>query len=126
MTLARTGRRILFVDDDPILRTVAEIAMQRAGHQVRACANVDEALEAVRGGGYDFALLDIRLGAGTDGFALATQLLALQPSLRIMMVSGTVEALHRDRARAMGLAGVFPKAQALGSLELLLPSRAEE
>ena len=117
------SRRILFVDDDEIVRAVAGIALQRAGHSVELCAGPEAALAALRAapGGYDIAVLDVRLGHGHDGFGLAVELLALQPELSVMLVSGTVDELQRERARAMGLVGVFPKAQALGSLELLLP-----
>lgn len=120
------GSRILFVDDDPILRSVAEIALRRAGHDVQTFATADAALQAVRSAesAYDLAVLDIRLGAGSDGFALALQLTALRPALRIVMVSGAVDELHRERARAMGLAGVFSKTHALASLELLVAPTA--
>ena len=118
-------RRILFVDDDPILRTVTEIALRRAGHEVRACASAVEAVREVQEAQpFDMAVLDVRLGGNRDGFDLALELQGIRPGLRIMLVSGSVDELQRERARAMGLLGVFPKAQALGSLELLLPSAA--
>lgn len=118
-----SGRRILFVDDDEIVRSVAGIALQRAGHSVELCAAAAEAVAALRAAptGYDMAVLDVHLGRGHDGFSLAMELLALQPALRVMLVSGAVDEMQRERARAMGLVGVFPKAEALGSLELLLP-----
>jgi two-component system cell cycle response regulator CpdR len=61
---------ILLAEDDDSLRGFLARALERAGHQVRVCADGDEALEALDDGPYDLLLTDIVM-PGTDGIEVA-------------------------------------------------------
>ena len=56
------SRRILIVEDEPLIAMMLEDFIDSLGHEVaRSCESVDEALSAVGEGGYDLAVLDVNL-----------------------------------------------------------------
>ncbi len=79
--------RILLAEDDESLRNFLARALERAGHEVRACADGDEAMGVLDEGPYDLLLTDIVM-PGVDGIELAREAAARQPGLRIMFITG--------------------------------------
>ncbi len=79
--------RILLAEDDASLRGFLTRALERAGYEVRACADGDEALDALPEGGWDLLLTDIVM-PGADGIEVARQAAVAQPELRIMFITG--------------------------------------
>jgi len=78
--------RILLAEDDDSLRGFLARALERAGYEVVACADGDEAA-AVRDQDWDLLLTDIVM-PGMDGIEVARQAAALHPGLRIMFITG--------------------------------------
>ena len=79
--------RILLAEDDDSLRGFLKRALERAGYEVRACADGEEALEALPEAEWDLLLTDIVM-PGADGIEVARQASAVQPELRIMFITG--------------------------------------
>jgi two-component system cell cycle response regulator CpdR len=79
--------RILLAEDDDSLRGFLCRALERAGYEVRACADGDEALEALPQGQWDLLLTDIVM-PGADGIEVARRAAQHQPNLRIMFITG--------------------------------------
>jgi two-component system cell cycle response regulator CpdR len=79
--------RILLAEDDDSLRGFLARALERAGYQVRACADGDEAIDALPEAEWDLLLTDIVM-PGADGIEVARQAAARQPHLRIMFITG--------------------------------------
>jgi two-component system, cell cycle response regulator CpdR len=79
-------RRILLAEDDDSLRGFLARALERAGYEVVACADGDEAA-AVLDQEWDLLLTDIVM-PGMDGIEVARQAAALHPDLRIMFITG--------------------------------------
>ena len=79
--------RILLAEDDDSLRGFLKRALERAGYEVRACADGDEAIDALPEGDWDLLLTDIVM-PGADGIEVARQAAARQPGLRIMFITG--------------------------------------
>ena len=52
---------VLVVDDEPNIRLSLEFLMRKAGYQVRAAADGEEALAAVRAEPPDLLLLDVTM-----------------------------------------------------------------
>jgi DNA-binding NarL/FixJ family response regulator len=87
--------RCLIVDDDESPRALMEVLLSRAGHRATAVPSGDAALEAVRHDSFDVAIVDMEM-PGRGGAATIASLRALEPGLRILVVSG-----YDDRRRVM-------------------------
>ena len=78
--------RILLAEDDDSLRGFLARALERAGFEVTACADGDEAA-ANLDQDWDLLLTDIVM-PGIDGIEVARQAAAKHPGLRIMFITG--------------------------------------
>lgn len=78
--------KILLAEDDDSLRGFLSRALERAGYEVTACADGEEAV-AVLDQDWDLLLTDIVM-PGIDGIEVARQAAAIHPSLRIMFITG--------------------------------------
>ncbi|HEY5107614.1 MAG TPA: response regulator [Caulobacteraceae bacterium] len=90
--------RILLAEDDDSLRGFLSRALERAGFQVTACADGEEAATVIDRG-WDLLLTDIVM-PGMDGIELARLAADQQPGLRIMFITGfaAVALTAADRA----------------------------
>lgn len=93
--------RMLLVDDDELFRDTLARGCRRLGHEVSTAASAAEALQRLREQALDACVLDLRLASGSSGLQLLPELLALQPSLQVLMLTGyssiatAVEAIKR-------------------------------
>jgi two-component system cell cycle response regulator CpdR len=78
--------RILLAEDDDSLRGFLARALERAGYEVKACADGEEAV-AELDDRWDLLLTDIVM-PGIDGIEVARQAAARQPQMRIMFITG--------------------------------------
>ncbi|AUX70981.1 hybrid sensor histidine kinase/response regulator [Porphyrobacter sp. HT-58-2] len=91
------GGKVLLVEDEDMVRTVAERALSRAGYTVTACANGEEGLAAITdGGAFDIVVSDVVM-PGMDGPAMVRAIRAQIPSMPVLFMSGYAEEqLRRD------------------------------
>ena len=79
--------RLLVVDDNEgLVENLCEI-LGAAGYAARGATTCGRALALARGGGFDVALVDLRLPDG-DGTALAPQLKELSPDGEVVLLTG--------------------------------------
>jgi two-component system cell cycle sensor histidine kinase/response regulator CckA len=84
----RGYERILLVEDEAPVRTVASEILTKAGYVVVAMENGQAALEAwPRAAPFDLVLTDVVM-AGLSGWALGEQIRALAPAQKIVYMSG--------------------------------------
>ncbi len=86
---------ILVVEDEDMVRSVAERALSRQGYQVRTAANGEEALALLAqvtadGGGFDLLISDVMMPT-MDGPTMVRQARAQFPTLPILFMSGYAE-----------------------------------
>ena len=92
--------RILLAEDDDSLRGFLTRALERAGYEVTACADGDEAASRLDEK-WDLLLTDIVM-PGMDGIEVARLAAQRHPGLRIMFITGfaAVALSAQDRAPA--------------------------
>lgn len=84
---------ILLAEDDDSMRQFLTLALERAGHQVRACENGVVALAALQEPldegqpVFDLLLADIVM-PGMDGIELSQKASQLCPGLKVMFITG--------------------------------------
>ena len=81
---------ILLVEDEPAVKGLFSQALNREGYTVHEARNGVEALEVVKGIGHIDVLVTDVVMPYMKGPELARQLLAKQPDLKVIFVSGYV------------------------------------
>jgi len=81
---------ILIVEDDELVRQIAELMIEDRGHSTFSACDMDEALSVLRSPQHIDALFtDIRLKAAVlGGYELARQAIKLWPKLRVLYTTG--------------------------------------
>lgn len=82
--------KILIVDDDPDIRSLTRTFLEHEGYTVYVSGDPDRAAQIFRRSpGIDLVITDYSLPQ-RSGFDLARELKALQPSLRVLLISGVI------------------------------------
>jgi CheY-like chemotaxis protein len=99
--------KILLVEDLPYVRVGIVNMLRRAGHEVEAAADGDEALRAYRNRltPYDLVLTD-RLHPGLEGIELAAKIRQMSPSQRIAFQTSGITASIERRIRRYGVSDI--------------------
>ena len=98
----RGKETILVVEDEPVLRDLANLILQGCGYQVLEAGNGVQALEVWNRDPHaiDLVLTDLVMPEGLSGVDLARRLLQTRPSLKIIFASGySVDGLNTDFLR---------------------------
>ncbi|WP_292165427.1 response regulator [Mesorhizobium sp.] len=96
--------KLLIVEDDESVRTLAARALERAGHMIDIAADGAQGLALIRAarGGYDLVVSDIRMPE-MDGIEMAKAAASLFPAMKILLMTGYAD----QRERAEELNGVI-------------------
>jgi CheY-like chemotaxis protein len=97
-----TGLRVLIVDDEPLIREGLTAYFEDEGFAAVAVPSGEAALTAVRSGGFDVCIMDMRL-PGMDGNATMRALDALAPRMRYIVHTGSASYVVPDDLRARGV-----------------------
>lgn len=91
------GGKVLLVEDEDMVRAVAERALSRAGYEVTACPGGEEGLSAIaEGGEFDVVVSDVVM-PGMDGPVMVREIRKLRPDIPVLFMSGYAEEqLRRD------------------------------
>jgi CheY-like chemotaxis protein len=113
-------RRVLIVDDDPSIRRMLALSLEKAGYRTAAACDGGEALEAMRAGQADLVLLDLMMPKVT-GWEVLTQR-AAAPELQKIPVIVITAARGDGVARISndGLCALLPKPFELETLRTLV------
>lgn len=85
--MADTRPSLLLVDDDAIYRERLAKAIAARGYDVRTAANATEAMALAEADSPELAVLDLRM-PGESGLELLRRLRALDPTTRVLMLTG--------------------------------------
>lgn len=106
--------RVLVVDDDPAVLTIARTVLQGAGFQVIETRSADDALvicEAESGAGREISLiiLDLTLPGGMTGMEMLERLKQMGSEIRVVASSGYFDESAAQAAQRKGFTGILPK-----------------
>ena len=113
---------ILLVDDEPIVRQLAERALRAAGWKIVAADSAENALASMRTIAPDAVVADLTL-PGMDGRALVAALRQRWPNLPAVMVSGYTDSAgwaDPDPEKTVFLAKPFPLSALVAAVKALV------
>jgi two-component system, cell cycle response regulator CpdR len=79
--------RILYVEDNALVREVTAELLAQEERQIVACGDAEEALKEFRANPFDMLITDVSLPV-MSGIDLARNILAIKPGLPIIIASG--------------------------------------
>lgn len=112
------GLRLLYIDDEERLVTLAERVLARAGHTVTGFSFPAAALDAFRRspGSFDAVVTDLTMPE-QSGFDVARAVREVRPDMPIVIATGFVREEDEARARALGVLALLHKPFRLEELE---------
>ena len=125
-----TAKKLLLVDDEPLVRRSMQKTLVRAGFDVEAAGSCSEGLEFFKaaqasGAAFDLAVLDINMPGfdGVDhsgaGLELLSRLLAHRPNLPVIMLSAYDEVNKAKDAVSRGARAYTVKGREQGLLDAI-------
>lgn len=112
-------RRLLLVDDEPALLRALQRQLELRQFTVTACAGAAQALNAIADQQFDCAVLDFSL-PGTTGIELMQWLRAIDPTLAVVLLSGTIDVPRTVNAIRSGAEDVQTKPHSIDLLQAAL------
>ncbi len=117
----RASKRVLFMDDEEIIRTVAGGILRHLGHDPVLVADGNDAVRefgaAMKAGRpFDAVVLDLTVPGGMGGTATLEQLKEIDPDVRAIVSSGYSSDPVLANFRQYGFAAVVPKPYQLEEL----------
>jgi DNA-binding NtrC family response regulator len=95
------GFKVLFVEDDPPVRTSLTQTLELAGLEVCACASAEEALPHISPGAQLIVITDVRL-PGMDGLSLLDHVMATDAGIAVVVVTAHGDVAMAVRAMRTG------------------------
>ncbi len=101
---------VMVVDDEETVRTVARLALEKAGFRVLTASDGKDAIEVFRreGGRIDLILLDLTM-PHLNGEETFRELRRMKPDVRVVLSSGYNEMDTINKFAGKGLAGFIQK-----------------
>jgi len=118
---AGSRAHVLVLDDDPALRELFKAMLERVGCLTTICSNSAEAIKAYRSAGVDVAaidcaLIDLHIDEKADGVAVGRIMREINPLVRLVLISGSVNPNRLEAHKSLGFDAVLPKPFSLKQL----------
>jgi CheY-like chemotaxis protein len=98
---AKAAARILIVDDEDAVRAMLQQTLAEAGYQVHAAGDGREAMRLVAAQPFDLVLTDLVMPE-QEGIETIRRLHRDYPALRIVAISGAMDAVYLKTAELLG------------------------
>jgi ActR/RegA family two-component response regulator len=80
--------KLLFVDDEPTIRLTLPRILEMHEFEVKAAANVPDALALINSEKFDVLLSDLNIGEPSDGFTVVSAMRRTQPEAITIIITG--------------------------------------
>ena len=104
----KATKRILVVDDDPVVGRSFDRVLIPRGYAVITVASGKEALERLASEDYDAVYTDIRM-PGMDGIEVARRIKASRPWMPVLIVTGYGDEKNESAAKEIGVSAFLRK-----------------
>lgn len=104
----RALRKVLVVDDDPVVGKSFDRVLSEKGYEVSTALSGPEALKKLGEEDYDVVFTDIRM-PGMDGIEVAERVRSKRPWIPVVIVTGYGTAANEARAKEAGVSGFLRK-----------------
>lgn len=103
-------KRVLIVDDDPLLRRLCAVALRPQGYELHEAASGEQAIELFAARRTDLVLLDVQMG-GIDGYETCRRIRALPggDNVPVIMLTGLDDAGSIEHAYGCGATDFIAK-----------------
>jgi DNA-binding NtrC family response regulator len=119
------GLRVLFVDDEKHLQELMRSELPRLGHEVTVCPDGRAALKALEKGGFEAAILDLRM-PGMTGIEVLEHLKRVSPDTEAVVMTGHASMETAIEAVRLGAFDYITKPCKLAQIEAVLIKVAEK
>ena len=104
-------RKLLVVDDDPAVRRLLDVMLQRVGYEVVCADSAEQAAKIMAGTTFDLIITDV-LMPGRDGIQFITDIRKRHSAVKIIAASGgglVGPTLYLQTATALGADAILSK-----------------
>jgi len=120
-----TIKRILAMDDEEMLRDLAQMMLERLGYEVETVKDGDEAIEAYKKQKdsvepFDAVILDLTIKGGMGGEETIRELIKIDPGVKAIVCSGYFNDPVITNFEEYGFQGAIPKPYKMADLEIVL------
>jgi PAS domain S-box-containing protein len=129
--LVKGSGRVLIMDDEEMIREVAEELLKIAGYEVSSAADGGEAVSAYRealsqGTPFDVVIMDLTIPGGKGGKETIKELKAIDPEVKAIVSSGYSNDPIMADFKKYGFSGVVAKPYKLSELSMAVRSAIED
>jgi DNA-binding NtrC family response regulator len=104
----RTVRKVLVVDDDPVVGRSFDRVLSEKGYEVSTALSGTDAMHKLARDEYDVVFTDIKM-PGMDGLEVAGLVKQSRPWVPVVIITGYGTAANEARAEAIGVADFLRK-----------------
>jgi two-component system cell cycle sensor histidine kinase/response regulator CckA len=121
ISLVNNKGRILLMDDEETIRSVAMQMIKTLGHEVESAVDGNDAIEkfgqAIEAGRpYDVVILDLTVRAGMGGEQAVAKLREINPEIKVIVSSGYADSPVTSDYRSYGFSACLNKPYSIDSL----------
>src|SRR5712672_4331242 len=80
--------RLLFVDDEPSIRTTLAAILEMHDFEVTTASDISSALSFIQSKAFDVLLSDLNIGEPGDGFTIVSAMRRVQPDACTFILTG--------------------------------------
>lgn len=114
-------KKILLVDDEDMILSSLQRALEKLGYAVAACRDSRNALDLFENdpGRFDLVITDLTM-PGMTGLTLTKRLIEIRPDIPIILCTGFSDVIDETQARSMGIRDLILKPSTTGELKAVV------